>query len=42
MGKVLNSVFLLAGFLMLSLSSQAQSGAQSGESAPIIYITENV
>ena len=42
MGKVLNSMFLLAGFLMLSLSSQAQSGAQSGESAPIIYITENV
>lgn len=42
MGKVFNFVFLLAGFLMLPFASQAQSGGQSGESAPIIYITENV
>ena len=42
MRKVFNSMFLLAGFLMLSLSARAQSGGQSGEPAPIIYITENV
>ncbi|MBQ5662979.1 MAG: hypothetical protein IIV19_00940 [Bacteroidaceae bacterium] len=42
MGKVLNSMFLLAGFLMLPLASQAQAGEGSGETSPIIYITENV
>lgn len=42
MGKVFNSIFALAGFLMLSLSAQAQSYGQSDEQPPIIYITENV
>ena len=42
MGKVFYSMFLLVGFLMLSLSSWAQNSGQSGESSPVIYITENV
>lgn len=42
MGKVFNSMFLLVGFLMLPHLSHAQGGGQSGESAPIVYITENV